>query len=118
MVENDKAKLEMKWRTRLEAELEELLASSRKSSQDRAPVDDQQSVGRLARMDAMQIQAMALASERRRQARIVNLRKALSRLAEGEYGTCEGCGEAIPAGRLDVDATARFCVACAEGKER
>ena len=115
----DKADIESKLRPRLEAELEELLASSRASSEDRAPVSlDQQSVGRLARMDAMQIQAMAQASERRRQARIVGLRKALERLAEGEYGYCEACGEPIPEGRLEVDATARFCVACASGKER
>jgi DnaK suppressor protein len=119
MTDHDKAELETKWRPRLEAELEELLASSRTTSQDRAPVSlDQQSVGRLARMDAMQIQAMAQASERRRQARIAALRKALSRLAEGEYGYCEGCGEAIAPGRLEVDPTARFCVACAEGRER
>jgi DnaK suppressor protein len=119
MTDHDKAELESKWRPRLEAELEELLASSRASSEDRAPVSlDQQSVGRLARMDAMQIQAMAQASERRRQARIVGLRKALERLADGEYGYCEACGEAIPEDRLEVDATARFCVACASGKER
>jgi len=115
----DKTDIETKWRARLEAELEELLAISRASSRDRAPVSlDQQSVGRLARMDAMQIQAMAMASERRRQARIVALRKALERLASGEYGYCEVCGEPIPKGRLEVDATARFCVACAQGKER
>jgi DnaK suppressor protein len=46
----DKAELETKWRPRLEAELEELLASSRTTSQDRAPVSlDQQSVGRSCR---------------------------------------------------------------------
>ena len=115
----DKADVEARWRPRLEAELEELLTSSRTSSEDRAPVNlDQQSVGRLARMDAMQVQAMAQASERRRQARIAVLRKALQRLADGEYGWCEACGEPIPEGRLDVDATARHCVACAGGKER
>jgi DnaK suppressor protein len=110
---------ETKWRPRLEAALEELVASSRTSSGDRAPVSlDQQSVGRLARMDAMQIQPMAQASERRRQARITGLRKALERLSEGEYGFCEACGEPIPEGRLEVDATARHCVACAGGQER
>ena len=115
----ENAELEARWRPRLEAELEELLASSHATSAERAPVGlDQQSVGRLARMDAMQIQAMAQASERRRQARIVGLRKALERLAEGEYGYCEACGEPIAKGRLEVDATARYCVACAGGKER
>jgi DnaK suppressor protein len=117
-MQHDKPELEAKWRSRLEAELEDLLVSSRTSNEVRAPVAlDQQSVGRLARMDAMQVQAMAMAAERRRQARIVSLRQALSRLDSGEYGYCERCGHAIPAGRLEVDATARLCVPCAEGRE-
>jgi DnaK suppressor protein len=69
-------------------------------------------------MDAMQIQAMAQASERHRQARIAGLRKALERLAQGECGWCEACGDPNPEGRLEVDATARHCVACAGGKAR
>jgi DnaK suppressor protein len=68
-------------------------------------------------MDAMQVQAMALASERRRQARIVALGAALSRMEEGEFGYCESCGEPIPEGRLALDPTARACVPCARGDE-
>ncbi len=111
--------LQARFRPRLESELAELVAASRSSADDRAPVQlDQQSVGRLARMDAMQVQAMALASERRRQARIAALRAALSRMEEGEFGSCERCGEPIPEGRLGLDPTARACVPCARGDER
>lgn len=116
-MENDQSHLEARLRPRLEAELSELLARSHTSSQDRAPVPlDQQSVGRLSRMDALQVQAMAMAAERRRQVRIAGLRKALSRMNAGEYGYCERCGESIPTGRLEVDPTARFCVGCAQGE--
>jgi DnaK suppressor protein len=39
-----------------------------RSAADRLPVElDQTSVGRLSRMDALQVQAMALAQQRRRQ---------------------------------------------------
>ena len=72
----------------------------------------------LSRMDAMQVQAMAAAAERRRQARVMSLRQALERLESGEFGYCEACGEAIPEPRLEIDPTVRFCVACAGGEER
>ncbi len=108
-----------RFRPLLEAELAELAAMSRSSTDERAPVElDQQSVGRLARMDAMQVQAMALASERRRQARVAALKAALSRLDEGEYGYCESCGDPIPEGRLKIDLTARVCMPCARREER
>lgn len=34
---------------------------------------------------------------------------ALSRVDEGTYGTCEGCGEPIPEERLEAQPAARFC---------
>ncbi|WP_119729208.1 TraR/DksA family transcriptional regulator [Thermomonospora amylolytica] len=37
---------------------------------------------------------------------------ALARLDVGTYGTCEGCGEPIPEGRLEILPYARFCVRC------
>lgn len=36
---------------------------------------------------------------------------ALERLATGSYGSCEVCGERLPAGRLEARPTARRCVA-------
>jgi DnaK suppressor protein len=38
---------------------------------------------------------------------------AAGRLDDGTYGTCERCGDPIPAGRLEARPTARRCVACA-----
>lgn len=76
---------------------------------------DQQSVGRLARMDAMQRQAMAVETKRRRQLRRAQIVQALRRMAEDEFGYCANCGETIPDGRLDIDATFHLCVRCAEG---
>ena len=95
------------------------MAASEASVDARDPVAlDQQSVGRLSRMDAMQVQAMAQESERRRQARIVALRAALRRMDEGEFGECAECGEPIPEKRLEIDATALVCVGCASGGGR
>ncbi len=75
---------------------------------------DQQSVGRLSRMDAMQQQAMAKATQARRNQMKQRIQAALIRLGEGEFGYCLTCGEDIATKRLDLDPTALTCVACAE----
>ena len=76
---------------------------------------DQQSVGRLSRMDALQQQAMAKATQARRSQQRQRILAALARLEEGEFGYCTDCGEHIPAKRLDLDPTVRICVSCARG---
>jgi len=43
---------------------------------------------------------------------------ALQRLAQGHYGLCGDCGEAIAAARLALAPTARRCVACESLHER
>lgn len=103
-------------RRRLEERKRDLERMSALSQEARAPVMlDQQSVGRLSRMDAMQQQAMAEAQERARQRDMVRIEMAERRLAEGEYGWCSECGEAIPDKRLEIDPMAEKCVRCASG---
>ena len=101
------------YRSRIEAEIAELRALSDNSKQSRAPVTlDQQSVGRLSRMDAMQQQSMDLAKEERRAQRLAILAAALKRMDEDEFGYCLRCGEEIPPARLDVDPAVTLCVDC------
>ena len=101
-------------RRRLEKERDELLALSEAAADERRPVTlDQQSVGRVSRMDAMQVQAMAQSVEARRRARLPLIEAALRRLDSGDYGYCTDCGEKIPAKRLAIDPTIARCVDCA-----
>ena len=68
-------------RTALAERLAELDRRDALSEEGRAPVTLQQdSVGRLSRMDAMQQQAMAQAEQRRRGAERTRIRAALERL--------------------------------------
>lgn len=106
-------------RDRLLARRAELAALARLSLEDSAPVQlDQQSVGRLSRMDAMQRQAMSQEQERRRGVELQRIAAALQRLEDGEYGFCSECGEAIPQKRLAADPAAHLCIACARLGER
>lgn len=84
------------------------------STESRAPVTlDQQSVGRVSRVDAMQRQAMAQAQERQRAQDLVRVEQALRRVEEGGYGYCLDCDEQIAIRRLEVDPAAALCVRCA-----
>ena len=101
-------------RKRLLNRLAQIDEDERISNADRAPVSlDQESVGRLSRMDAIQVQAMALAAQRRRQAEKGRIADALRRLDEGEFGFCTACGEDIAERRLQNDASVALCITCA-----
>ncbi len=103
-------------RRRLDEKKLDLESMSALSTEARAPVTlDQQSVGRLSRMDALQQQAMAEAQERARKRDLVRIEMAERRLAEGDYGWCAECGEIIPDKRLEIDPMAEKCVRCASG---
>lgn len=100
-------------RARLVAERESLAGLSSTAEAARKPVElDQQSVGRLSRMDAMQVQAMAIESERRRQQRMRRIDATIGRIDKGEYGACVRCGDDIPEQRLEADPTIPLCAEC------
>ena len=102
------------YQAKLKARRAELLAEDELSEADRAPVTlDQESVGRLSRIDAMQMQAMAMAQLRRRQAERAAIDAALDRIDAGEYGFCLQCGEEIAAARLEHNPAVANCIECA-----
>jgi RNA polymerase-binding protein DksA len=48
--------------------------------------------------------------------KVEQIQQALERLANGAYGVCISCGEAIPQGRLEIIPYAAHCVVCQEGQ--
>lgn len=99
------------FRRRLEASLRELVQPTDAATEAGKVVTlDQQSVGRLSRMDALQAQAMAQETERRRMLNVRKVEAALVRLEEGEYGYCTVCGAIIRRERLDLDPAAATCI--------
>jgi DnaK suppressor protein len=95
----------------LKAQLE---AAGVASAEDLRPVElDQACIGRLTRMDAMQRQAIAQETDRRRLRRLVEIEGALRRIAARDYGHCAACGGPVGEGRLQADPTSTRCIACA-----
>lgn len=108
---NDEAE---KWRETLITLRAQLSGEDEGAAEWRKPVElDQQSVGRLSRMDAMQQQQMADAEARRRKSDIARIDAAMKRIEESEFGWCLSCGEEIATKRLEIDPMATQCIACA-----
>jgi DnaK suppressor protein len=58
----------------------------------------------------------SLAEQERRE--LLAIERALAKMASGGFGTCEDCGEEIPAKRLMVLPEARLCAHCQTFEER
>jgi len=106
-------------RQRLLEETAALEAAEAETVEARLPVElDQTTMGRLSRMDAMQMQEMAQAQSRRRRQAAQRVRTALARIEADEYGECLKCGEEIELRRLQLDPATPLCLACASGADR
>ena len=98
------------FKRRLEQRLNEITGGQKTAG----PVElDPSIVGRLSRMDAMQQQAMAQATERLSIMEEQRIRTALRRMDSGEYGYCMQCEEEIAEGRLRADPSVLTCIDCA-----
>ncbi|HEX8693569.1 MAG TPA: TraR/DksA C4-type zinc finger protein [Longimicrobium sp.] len=76
---------------------------------------EQDTVGRLSRIDAIQNQGLTQNLEERERAQLRKVADALRRLEDGTYGACSSCGGSIPFERLLVFPETLACTACARG---
>jgi DnaK suppressor protein len=94
----------------------ELRGISESAVLDLKPVAlDQTSVGRVSRMDAIQLQQMSQATARRREQLLLKIEGALRRIESGRFGLCFLCGKEIDLRRLGADPTMTRCRECVEG---
>lgn len=100
-----------KYKNMLLSRQAELAAQNEMTTAEIAPVElDQQSVGRLSRMDAMQQKAMSEETRRRRMADLFRIKDALQRMNDDEFGYCQTCGEEIAKARLELDPSVAHCI--------
>ena len=82
------------------------------------PVDLDEPIGRLSRMDAIQQQQMARASRDGIALRAKQVEAALERIEDGTYGACVSCEENIGYARLEAQPETPLCIACQTRRER
>lgn len=74
---------------------------------------EQDTVGRLSRIEALQNQGLTKSLRERERSQLAQVVEALRRIEDGTYGTCGACGHAIPFERLLVFPEAAACAGCA-----
>ncbi len=101
--------------TALRGELEQLLRATREGTK---PVDLDEPIGRLTRMDAIQQQRMAVANRHGHDLRLRQVNQALTLTDRGEYGLCRRCEEPIGYARLKARPESPYCLDCQEEIDR
>jgi DnaK suppressor protein len=103
------------FRAKLTVMQNEIRAVSLSAAQNLKPVMfDQTSVGRVSRVDAMQLQQMSQETARRRQQLLVKIEGALRRIESERFGLCFLCEMEIDLRRLGADPTITRCRDCVE----
>lgn len=92
----------------IEADLKELIGDRAGSNDD----DEHDPEGVTLSTEWSRLSGLAL----RAKAELDEVEAALDRWEAGSYGVCTGCGERIPAERLEVRPFAEQCVACASAR--
>ncbi|MFC1510733.1 TraR/DksA family transcriptional regulator [Candidatus Omnitrophota bacterium] len=93
------------------AEIESNITSLETTSK---PVAPDQSLGRLTRMDAMQIQKMQEANLETSRSNLLKLQDGLKKIDEGSFGQCYYCKGMIGFERLKALPESNMCIKCAE----
>ena len=106
-----------RFRKRLLAERDEIAGLLDRTSTDSRPVDLGLPIGRLSRMDAMQMQGMAQLNRRQLEIRREQVKVALAALDDGSYGSCRACKGDIDLARLEAHPEVPFCLPCQESFE-
>lgn len=101
-----RAILEARWQAHLEEVTELSLAYHGAAAA--APAGNSDGAGQ---QKARRLLHRAVAARRK----LADTEEALSRLAAGNFGSCEQCGSAITAGLLAIAPEVRYCPRCADG---
>ena len=101
----------------LEVLKEELIAYRAATREGVKPVELDQPIGRLTRIDAIQQQKLTQATRSRNEIRLKQVEAALLRLTNELYGECLACGDDIDLERLKARPEAPICLECQEELE-
>lgn len=104
-----------KYRRLLTELAERVRADLEITSEEAGVVELDTSIGRLARMDAMQGQQMALELKRRQEQQLQRIDRALKSIEKGNYGICGRCRKPIAEDRLEIQPDSVLCLKCAGG---
>lgn len=77
------------------------------------PISPENSLGRITRMDAINNKGVAEAALRSAKKKLANLSKALKKIDDPDFGTCQSCQKMINPSRLMFMPESTTCIKCA-----
>lgn len=96
----------------------ELATAIERSADEGKPVDLDEPIGRLSRMDAIAQRAVGKASREQQRLHLGQVRQAIDAIESGDYGLCRVCDEPIPFRRLEARPHSLMCIRCQSERER
>ncbi len=76
------------------------------------PISPENAIGRISRMEAINSKSINEAGLRKTRERVVDMKNALKRLNDENFGLCAKCGNPIPLKRIVLMPETRLCVNC------
>ncbi|WP_167607428.1 TraR/DksA family transcriptional regulator [Maribellus sediminis] len=99
-------------RVKIEAEISKTKKLVQEYSELTKPVEPENAIRRISRMDAIQNKSVTEAALRKSKEKLEKLEFAFTKVDEDDFGICVSCKKPIPLGRILIMPQSRTCVAC------
>ncbi len=99
-------------KSKIEAEIELTIAKILEYQELTKPVEPENAIGRISRMDAIHNKSVMEAALRKAKEKHSKLKIAISKIDEDDFGICIKCRKPIPLGRILIMPQSRTCVNC------
>jgi DnaK suppressor protein len=99
-------------KAKIEAEILKTEEKIAEYSELTRPVEPENAIGRISRMDAIHNKSVVEAALRKSKEKLEKLNIALPKIDDDDFGLCIRCHKPIPLGRILIMPQARICVAC------
>lgn len=113
----DKVELE-KFKIALEEKREEIIKRAEQTLRQDMALDSDDFPDEMDLASSEYLQAFTFRLRGREKVFLTKIQKALERIGNGTFGTCEECGEPISNKRLEARPETTLCIRCKEDQER
>ena len=99
-------------KNRIKEEIQTTLLSVEKYKELTKPIAPENAIGRISRMDAINNRSVNQAALTNAETKLNNLKVALTKIDDADFGICFRCKKPIPLGRILLIPQAITCVNC------
>lgn len=107
-----------KFKTLLQEKRDEILKKAKQTLEEDMTLDSNDLADEMDLASSESLQSFTLRLRGREKGLLDKIEKALVKIDEGSFGTCEECGEEISVKRLEARPETTLCIRCKEDQER